>query len=55
MNGPEYLRLRQDYDAALRRWGHAMLSQVDEQGMTASELRLKAYQDRDASKRKQPA
>jgi hypothetical protein len=52
MNCPEYLRLRQEYKATLTRWGQAMLSQADEQGMPASELRLKAYQDRDTAKRK---
>jgi hypothetical protein len=29
-----------------------MLSQAEEQGVTASELRLKAYQDRSTAKRK---
>jgi hypothetical protein len=48
----EYLRLRQDYEASLRHWAQAMLSQAEEEGVTASELRLKAYQNRSAAKGK---
>jgi|HubBroStandDraft_5_1064220.scaffolds.fasta_scaffold508672_1 hypothetical protein len=45
---PEYLRLRQEYEASLRRWGEARLSQAE----TAPQLRLKTYQDRYSAKRK---
>jgi hypothetical protein len=47
MNCPEYLRLLEEYEAAHRRWGLAMFSQVEEQ-----ELRLKAHHGRSAAKRK---
>jgi hypothetical protein len=45
---PEYVRLQQEYEASLRRWGEAKLSQVE----TAPQLRLKAYQDRYKARRK---
>jgi hypothetical protein len=48
MTCPEYLHLQQEYEASLRRWGEAMLSQVE----TAPQLRLKAYQGRFEARRK---
>jgi hypothetical protein len=45
---PEYLRLQQEYEASLRRWGEAMLSQA----AAAPQLRLKAYHDRYVARRK---
>jgi hypothetical protein len=45
---PEYLRLQHEYEASLRRWGEAKLSQAE----TVPQLRLKAYQDRYKSRRK---
>jgi hypothetical protein len=44
----EYVRLQQEYEAALRRWGEAMLSQAE----TAPQLRLNAYRDRYKARRK---
>lgn len=45
---PEYLRLQHEYEASLRRWGEAMLSQAE----TAPQLRLNAYRDRYKARRK---
>jgi hypothetical protein len=44
---PEYLRLQQEYEASLRRWGEAKLSQA-----AAPQSRLKAYQDRYQARQK---
>ena len=44
----EYVRLKHEYEASLRRWGEAMLSQAE----TAPQWRLKAYQDRYRAKRR---
>ena len=43
----EYVRLQHEYEASLRRWGEAKLSQT-----AAPQLRLKAYQDRYKARRK---
>jgi hypothetical protein len=48
MTCPEYEALRQEYEASLRRWADAMLSQAEE----APKLRLKASQDRYIAKRR---
>ena len=48
MTCPECVPLRQEYEASLRRWAEAMLSQAE----GAPELRLKASQDRYLAKRK---
>jgi hypothetical protein len=47
---PEYIRLRQHYEAALRHWGHVLLSPVAEPiGAPAAEVRQKALAERDAA------
>jgi hypothetical protein len=48
MTCPEYVPLRQEYEASLRRWADAMLSQAEE----APKLRLKASQGRYIAKRR---
>jgi hypothetical protein len=50
---PEYIRLRQHYEAALRHWGHVLLSPVAEPigapARVAAEVRQKALAERDAA------
>jgi hypothetical protein len=52
---PEYLRLRQHYEAALRHWGHVMLSPdahlVGALSRRAAEIKQKAFDARDAAKK----
>jgi hypothetical protein len=44
---PEYNRLRQHYEAALRHWGHVLLSPVAEGfGAPAAEVKQKALAER---------
>jgi hypothetical protein len=51
---PEYLRLRRHYEAAIRHWGHVLLSpQADLVGALArqtDEIKQKAFDDRNAAK-----
>jgi hypothetical protein len=51
---PEYNRLRQLYEAALRHWGHLLLSVDAHLGGTvarqAAELKEKAFDERNAAK-----
>jgi hypothetical protein len=49
MNCPEYLCLRQDYEAALRRWGQVMLPSSP---APTAEIKQKAYDERDGAKGK---
>jgi hypothetical protein len=52
MTCPEYLRLRQDYEASLRHWGQVMLSYEGEARGPASDVKRKAYEERDEAKLK---
>jgi hypothetical protein len=56
MHCPEYNRLRQRYEAAIRHWGHVILSPAtDAVGALArqtAEIRQKAYDERDSSKKR---
>jgi hypothetical protein len=51
---PEYNRLRQHYEAALRHWGHVILSPdarlVGARARQAAEIRQTAFGERDAAK-----
>jgi hypothetical protein len=46
---PEYNRLRQRYEAAIRFWGHAVLSP---DARETAEIKQEAYRERDAAKRR---
>jgi hypothetical protein len=50
---PEYVRLRQDYEAALRHWGEVLLSQDTElvgwQARQRAQLKQNALDERDAA------
>jgi hypothetical protein len=54
MSCPEYNRLRQHYEAALRYWGHVLLSPdanlVGAPARQATEIKQKAYTERNAAK-----
>jgi hypothetical protein len=51
---PEYIRLRQHYEAALRHWGHVLFFPNDRlvgaEGQNAAELKQKAFDERNAAK-----
>jgi hypothetical protein len=51
---PEYNRLRQHYEAALRHWGHLLLSLdarlVGTVARQAAEIKQKAFDERNAAK-----
>ena len=53
---PEYIRLRQLYEVAIRQWGHVVLSpDSDSLGAPialAAEIKQKAYRERDEAKRR---
>jgi hypothetical protein len=49
MRCPEYLRLREEYEVALRRWGHVMLS-PDVHRLSA-EIKQKVFGERNAAKK----
>jgi hypothetical protein len=53
---PEYLRLHQHYEAAIRQWGHIMLSPdvklVGALTRQAAEIRQKVFAERDAAKKR---
>jgi hypothetical protein len=48
MDCPEFLRLRQNYDSALRRWSQMMLTPAGDSGYT--EAKRKAYEERDEAR-----
>jgi hypothetical protein len=54
MRCPEHNRLRQHYEAALRHWGHVLLSLdshlVGKAARQAAEVKQKAFDDRNAAK-----
>jgi hypothetical protein len=53
MRCPEYNRLQQQYEAALRYWGYLVLAAADRVGAPArraAELTLKAFEERNAAK-----
>ena len=54
MSCPEYNRLRQHYEAAIRHWGRVILSPDDNLvgalARQAAEIRQKAFDERDAAK-----
>jgi len=56
MRCPEYLRLRQHYEAALRHWGHVILSTdadvVGKLGRQAAEIKETAFAERNAAKKR---
>jgi hypothetical protein len=56
MSCPEYNRLRQHYEAAIRHWGRVILSPDDNLvgalARQAAEIRQKAYVERDAAKKR---
>ncbi len=56
MHCPEYNRLRQRYEAALRHWGHVVLAPDDGSlgalARQAAEIRQKAFNERDAGKKR---
>jgi hypothetical protein len=56
MRCPEYLRLRQHYEAALRHWGRVILSTdanvVGKLGRQAFEIKETAFADRNAAKKR---
>ncbi len=51
---PEYNRLRQHYEAAIRHWGHVLLAPdaklVGALARQTAEVKRKAFQERDAAK-----
>jgi hypothetical protein len=51
---PEYIRLRQHYEAALRHWGHVLFfpnaALVDTEAQKAAELKQKTFDERNAAK-----
>jgi hypothetical protein len=51
---PEYNRLRQLYEVAIRQWGHVMLSPDSDSLGTpiAMEAKEKAYRERDEAKKR---
>jgi hypothetical protein len=50
---PEYIRLRQLYEVAIRQWGHVMLSpDVDPLIPRGAEIKEKAYRERDEAKKR---
>jgi hypothetical protein len=48
MTCPEYLRLREDYEMALRRWSRVALFDA----VTSIEIKQQAYEERDGAKGK---
>ena len=56
MHCPEYNRLRQLYEAAIRHWGHVILTadsdSVGTLARQAAEIKQKAYVERDAAKKR---
>jgi hypothetical protein len=50
---PEYIRLHHHYEAALRHWGHVLLSPVtvptDATARLAAEVKQKAFEERNAA------
>jgi hypothetical protein len=56
MHCPEYNRLRQCYEAAIRHWGHVILSAHSDSlgalAREAAEIMQKAYTERNAAKKR---
>jgi hypothetical protein len=52
MDCPEYLRLRQEYEAAIKRWFRVMLYDEGAVHAATSEIRQKADEERDEAKLK---
>jgi hypothetical protein len=50
MRCPEHLRLRQQYEVALRHWGHVMLS--PDAHPVGAEIKRKVFDERNAAKKR---